>query len=291
MVLFSAAAFSQMPGGGMGGGSGSFMGFENHNVNHDLIIPQIAVGQHYVTNLLLLNIGNSQAMTWVTPQNLVTTGKVYFYRQDGTRLLVSINGGTPASEFAFSLDPSKSVYCTVSSKDSDTSGWALVDVDEPATGSGWGMMDGQTMTRGMRLMANVFYTYSGSGQPTSRVGVVPSMYEMGRFATSIISAQSRDDLYTGVAIVNTGANSATVTLRLKDSNGSVLATTPLDIKSGNQTAKFLNELFSTKIPTDFQGVLEVSSGDDGIVTMGLLVSQGIMTSVPMMLYGQVSMMP
>ena len=233
MFLFSAAAFPQMPGGGMGGGSGSIMGYENRNVNHDLVIPQVAVGQHYVTNLLLLNIGNSQAMTWVTPQNLVTTGKVYFYRQDGTRLLVSINGGTPASEFAFSLDPSKAAYYTVSSKDSDTSGWALVDVDEPATGSGWGMMDGQTMTRGMRLMANVFYTYSGSGQPTSRVGVVPSMYEMGKFATAIISAQSRDDLYTGVAIVNTGANSATVTLRLKDSNGSVLATTPLDIKAGN----------------------------------------------------------
>ena len=139
-------------------------------------------------------------------------------------------------------------------------------------------------------MANVFYTYSGTGQPTSRVGVLPSMYEMGKFATSIISVQSKDDLYTGVAIVNTSAKAVTVTLRLKDSNGSVLATSPLTLNPGSQTARFIHELFSSVLPADFQGFLEVSSSDEGIVTMGLLMSQGIMTSVPMAHYGQVTMM-
>ena len=74
-LLFSATSFGQMPGGGMGNGPGSFTGFENHNMDHDLVLPQVAVGQHYVTNLLLLNMGNSQVMNWVTPQNLITTGK------------------------------------------------------------------------------------------------------------------------------------------------------------------------------------------------------------------------
>ena len=147
------------------------------------------------------------------------------------------------------------------------------------------------MTRGMRLMADVFYTYSGAGQPTSRVGVIPTMYEMGRFATSLISVQSKDDLYTGVAVVNTNAATVTVTLRLRDSNGNVLATSPLSIGPGNQTARFVHQLFASVLPADFRGSLEVSSSDDGVVIMGLLMSQEIMTSVPMMHYGQITMMP
>ena len=289
IFCLGATSFAQMPG--MGGGSGTFSGYQGHNMNDDLILPQVVVGQNYTTSLLLLNMGNSQAMNWVPAQNLITSGKVYFYRQDGTGLPVSVNGSAPTSEFSFSLDPSKSAYYELSSTGSDTPGWALIDVDEPASGSGWGMMDGRTMTRGMRIMANVFYTYGGAGQPTSRVGVVPSMYEMGKFATSIISVQSNDDLYTGVAVVNTSAVAVTVTLRLKDSNGNVLATSPLSLNPGNQTAKFVHELFSSVLPADFKGFLEVSSSDEGIVTMGLLVSQGIMTSVPMAHYGQITMMP
>jgi len=289
IFCLGATSFAQMPG--MGGGSGTFSGYQGHNMNDDLILPQVVVGQNYTTSLLLLNMGNSQVMNWVPAQNLITSGKVYFYRQDGTGLPVSVNGSAPASEFSFSLDPSKSAYYELSSTGSDTPGWALIDVDEPASGSGWGMMDDRTMTRGMRIMATVFYTYSGAGQPTSRVGVVPSMYEMGKFATSIISVQSNDDLYTGVAVVNTSAVAVTVTLRLKDSNGNVLATSPLSLNPGNQTAKFVHELFSSVLPADFKGFLEVSSSDEGIVTMGLLVSQGIMTSVPMAHYGQITMMP
>jgi hypothetical protein len=166
----------------------------------------------------------------------------------------------------------------------------LIDVDEPATGSGWGMMDGQTMTRGMRIMADVFYTYSGPGQPTSRVGVVPSMYEMGKFATSLISAQSGDGLYTGVAIVNTGASAANVTLRLKDSNGDLLASAPLAIAPGNQVARFIDELFPSSVPAGFRGFVEVNTSGEGVVAMGLLVANGILTSIPTHHFGQLSMM-
>lgn len=286
---FGTSLFAQMPG--MGGGSDTFIGYQGHNMDHDLVLPQVAVGEHYTTSLLLLNLGNAQLMPWVPQQNLSTTGKIYFYRQDGTRMSVSINGGAPASQFSFSLDPSGSVSCELSSTGPDTAGWALIDIDEPASGSGWGMMDGQMVTRGMRIMADVFYTYSEGGQPASRVGVIPSMYEMGKFATSIISAQSKDDLYTGVAIVNTGATAATVTLRLKDSAGNLLGSKPMTLEPGGQTAKFIHELFPTVLPADFQGFLEVSSNDEGVVIMGLLASHDILTSVPMMHYGRITMMP
>jgi len=283
-----ATALAQMPGGM---GNGTFMGYGGHNMDHDLILPQMVVGQHYSTSLLLLNMGDPRVMTWVSPQELTTTGKVYLYHQDGSRLQVSVNGGPPVSEFAFSLDPSRSAHYELSSAGSDTPGWALIDVDEPASGSGWGMMDGQTMTRGMRIMADVFYTYSDSGQPSSRVGVMPSMYEMGKFATSIISAQSNDDLYTGVALVNTNAKAVTVTLRLRDSDGNTLATSPLTLGPGNQVAKFINQIFPSNMPADFRGFLEVSSSDEGVVAMGLLFGQGLLTSLPMMHYGQIGMMP
>jgi hypothetical protein len=288
VIGVGGTSFAQMPG--MGGGSGTFIGYGGHNMDHDLILPQVAVGEHYTTSLVLYNIGNSQVMNWVPLQDLTTTGKVYFYHQDGTGLPVSVNGGAPASEFSFSLGASKSASYELSLTGSDSSGWALIDIDEPASGSGWGMMDGQTMTRGMRIMADVFYTYSESGQPVSRVGVVPSMYEMGRFATSVVSAQSGDGLYTGVAVVNVSSTAVTVTMSLRDSHGNTVAAKPLTLNPGNQAATFIHELFPAVLPDDFQGLLEVSSSNEGIATMGLLVSHGILTSIPMMHYGQISMM-
>ncbi len=290
ILSLGATSFAQMPGMG-GTGSSSFVGFGGHNMNYDLILPQVAVGQHYTTNLLLLSMANAQTMAWVPAQNLTTTGTVYLYHQDGTPMSVSVNGAASASSFAFSLGPSKTASYALSSVGADTSGWALIDIDEPSSGSGWGMMDGQAITRGMRLMADVYYAYSGPDQPASRVGVMPSMYELGRFDTCIISAQSSDNLYTGAAIVNTNSKPVSITLSLKDSAGNTLATNPMTLNPGTQMAKFINQLFSVTVPSNFQGYLEVDASDDGIVTMGLLVSQGIMTSIPMAHYGHISMMP
>jgi hypothetical protein len=44
------------------------------------------------------------------------------------------------------------------------------------------------------------------------------------------------------------------------------------------------------MPANFLGYLKVDSSDEGIVTMGLLVGQGILTSLPTSHYGQVKMM-
>ncbi len=282
-------------GGGMGGSTGgttiaSFMGYQGHNMQDDLILPQVAVGQHYTTSLLLLSMANAQMMSSVPTQNLTTTGKVYFYGQDGSNLMVSVNGAAPASQFSFSLGPSQSASYDIASTGPDTSGWALIDIDEPSTGAGWGMMDGTTMTRGMRMMANVFYTYSGTDMPFSRVGVMPTMYEMGRFSTALISAQDKADFQTGVAIVNISANPVTANLSLVDNNGNSMGSTQLTLNPGSQMAKFMDQIF-TNIPAGFQGYMQISSSTDGIVSMGLIVSHGVLTSVGMMHYGQISMMP
>ncbi len=293
--LFSFALSPVVLGQGSGMmGSGnlpSFIGYGGHEMNQNLILPQVAVGQHYTTSIVLLNMANSQQMTWATPQDLKTSGKMYFYKQDGSQFVVSVNGGTPSSAYAFSLDASQTASFDLSSAASDTSGWALIAVDDTASTSGLGMLNGIQMSRGARIMATVFYAYEDGSQPQSRVGVIPSMYEMGLFQTSLMTVQSGQDLYTGVAIVNTSASTANIQLTLKDTSGNVLATVPLSLAAGNQIAKFSGELFGNALPAGAHGFMQISTNSDGVVALGLLVSQGIMTSIPVMHYGQITMMP
>ncbi|HYK90863.1 MAG TPA: hypothetical protein VE398_18965 [Acidobacteriota bacterium] len=292
LVFASSPVVLAQGSGMMGSGTlPSFIGYGGHEMNQNLVLPQIAVGQHYTTSILLLSMANAQQMNWVTPQNLKTTGKMYFYKQDGSQLSVGVNGGSPAPEYAFSLDPSQTASFDLGFAGADTPGWALIAVDDNPSASSLGMMDGLQMSRGARIMATVFYTYRDASQAQSRVGVIPSMYEMGRFKTSLMAVESGQDLYTGVAIVNTSTTTVNVQLRLKDVNGNVLATTPLSLAAGNQIAKFSTELFGNALPLGMQGFMEISTNDDGVVALGLLVSQGIMTSIPVMHYGQISMMP
>ncbi len=291
-------AFALLPRGFAQGsgmmGSGtlpSLIGYGAHEINQNLVLPQIAVGQHYNTSIQLMNMGNAQQMSWVTLQNLKSTGKMFFYRQDGSPLSVAVNGGAPASEYAFSLNPLQSASFDLSFAGTDTSGWALIAVDDNPSVPSWGMMNGLQMSRGARIMATVFYAYRDGSNPESRVGVIPSMYEMGMFKTSLMAVESQQDLYTGIAIVNTSAIPVDVQLQLKDLNGNVLATTPLSLAPGNQIAKFSTELFGNALPSGMPGFMQISTNNDGVVTMGLLMSQGIMTSIPVMHYGQITMMP
>jgi hypothetical protein len=237
--------------------------------------------------MALLSLGDTGRMGWTSAQKLRITGTVFFYKDDGSPLSVQVNGGAPTSQFQFSINPSEILYLDVASSISDTAGWALIAIDDNGENdSDWGMMDGQDVMRGDRLSATVFYAArDGGGQLLSRVGVVPSLYEMGRFFTSVLPAELQSGLNTGVAIVNTSAKDVSVTLRIKDSKGQVVATKTFSLQKGRQTARFIDELFAGAIPRTFQGSLEVVAQNDGIVTMGLILSQGILTSIPTHHYG------
>jgi hypothetical protein len=100
-----------------------------------------------------------------------------------------------------------------------------------------------------------------------------------------------NDLYTGVAIVNTNPTGQIVALRLRDVNGTPIASTQLHLGPGCQVAGFVNQLFSAGVPPIFRGFLEMNSGADGIVAMGLLVRQGLLTSIPTSHYGQIKITP
>lgn len=262
----------------------SLPGHDGRELNHNLILPQLAVGQSYTTTIVLLNLGDPDRMGWISRDRLQARGKIIFYRQDGTRFPVSVNRSAPASEFSFSLDASKSTAFEVSASGQDTSGWALIEVEDDDD-SGWGRMDDYDLHRGGKLMATTFYTHNSGGNTLSRVGVVPSLYETLRFLNFVVPATQDTGISTGVAIVNAGLSSATVNLRLRDFDGSTVASSSLRLPPGNQIARFVDQLFSNTVPARFQGILEVSSNEEGVVMLGLLVSQGILTSIPTFHYG------
>jgi hypothetical protein len=137
-------------------------------------------------------------------------------------------------------------------------------------------------------MATAFYSFKEGTQVLSRVGVIPSLYEMRRYLTSVLPVQYQDDLNTGVAVVNTSSETVSVELRLRDTDGNLLATKSLSLPAGNQIARFVNEVFAGAIPSKVQGIMEVTTYDEGVVVLGLLMSQGIMTAIPTHHHGEQS---
>ena len=59
-----------------------------------------------------------------------------------------------------------------------------------------------------------------------------------------------------------------------------LPVNPFSLAAGNQTALFIDQLFPGSVPDGFQGSLEVTTSEEGVVVMGLLMTQGILTSLP-----------
>ncbi len=269
----------------------SLPGFQGRELDENMVLPQFAVGDNYTTSLLLSNMGNMLQMQWLTPVSLQLTGTIYFYHQDGTPLAVSINGASAAATYAFSLAASQSVSLDLAASGADTSGWALITVNDDGS-SPWGMMNGQQMMRANRIMATAYYTYKSGSQVISRAGVTPSIYEMQRYLTSLTPVQVQDGIDTGVAIVNTSAQTVTVNLTLRSASGDAVATRQLVLPAGNQIARYIDEtqLFGGAFSGNFRGFVEVDTPSDGVVVMGMLLTGGILTSIPTMHYGPISMM-
>jgi hypothetical protein len=85
--------------------------------------------------------------------------------------------------------------------------------------------------------------------------------------TSVLGAQTdttlrlpvfeKDGFGTGVALVNPGDTTLTVTLTLRDSSGAATGTTVLSLGSSQQTARFVSELFPGI--SNFEGMLEITA--------------------------------
>ena len=279
-------------GGASGQGFQSFPGWQGHDLEHNLILPQVAVGNEITTTLALTNMGNRQFMSWLDGEDLTTTGTIYFFKQNGDPMPVRIEGLT-VTEFAFALDASEVQFLEITGDGPVTPGWMLVKVDNDDSsddnGFGtWGMMDDHPIGRGERVVATVYYTSrTGSGDIQSQVAVMPAVFERSRFFNSYITAQVDNQVNTGVAVVNTSDKDAQVILTLRLASGDILTSKTITLNAGHQTARFVNELFAGQdFSGGFRGTLEIQSEAEGIVSMGLLMTEGLLTSLPTHHFGR-----
>ena len=111
LFLMTATALGQM-GGGMGPGDGpghdddSFPGWRGHELEHNVVLPHVAVGDQVTMTLVFMNMGGPQRMGWFDEdEDYTVTGTVRFFTDDGDPMLVEING-VLAAEFPLSLDAS-----------------------------------------------------------------------------------------------------------------------------------------------------------------------------------------
>jgi hypothetical protein len=300
-LIIGIPALAHDPGDGMGGdghgdgmgghGNGheeEMLGFGDHHMEHNLILPQIVVGGNSTTSLVLFSLGNREQMPWVEDEGLNTKGTIHFFQQDGSPLMVEINGEGPSSNHSFVLESGHSQALKLTGQGGVSQGWVLIEVDDDdSENSSWGHMDGHEVMRGERLMATAFYTLRDSqSRVIYQVGVMPAMYERERFFSSIMAAQFGPDINTGVAILNSGSEDATITLRLRDADGKIVATKDIPLEAGHQTARFITDFLEGQVPQDFQGVLEVTTDDEGVVTLGLLMAENIFTSIPVHHHGR-----
>ena len=280
------------PGDDNGEGDGGY-GWGDHAINRNLVLPQFAVGSNVTTTLVLANLGNPLRLSWLSPGECTTSGRVSFFSDTGEPLEVSIGGSSDSltNEYSFSLGASEVQFLEISrNEDTLAKGWILIEVDDQSTSSGtatsdWGYMDGKKLERGDHLMASAYYTITGdSGNVTSQVAVRPTRFEAEEFFNSLLPVQVSSGVNTGVAVVNTGADPAKVTLRLRDATAAQIQEKVVELDAGAQLAKFVTEIFD--ISGDMQGVLEVQTESEGIVAIGLLQTGQVLTSLPVHHYGR-----
>jgi hypothetical protein len=106
----------------------------------------------------------------------------------------------------------------------------------------------------------VFETFGMRHGPlgTSQAGVLPP--NLTTNAVMFVDSSERLSKNLGVTIVNPNTTNQNVTLTLRKSDGTQLATTTVTVPSLHQTSAFVKQLFSgSKIPSDVTGTLEITS--------------------------------
>jgi len=191
----------------------------------NVTFPQIAVGDGYTTQLLLINRSDQNAR-----------GHIRLTASDGRPLLARLSGST-VSEVAYEIAPQGIFKAELEGVSGLGTGYAVVT---PVAGS--------TAPGGAAA-----FRYQRSGQLISAAGVLA--------APSTTSARIFVDqagTRTGIAIANPGTQRVTATLRLMDRQGNEEADATRILEPGTHLAAFADELF-TGIGDGFTGVMQIST--------------------------------
>jgi hypothetical protein len=187
-----------------------------------LYFPQVADGNGYRTNLLLMN-----------PQETGTTAKLEFYRSDGTALNVSIDGTWRSSHNV--VLPARGVahFFTDGNSADLNVGWVKATSPIAVLGS------------------SIFQTRAGN-RILSEAGVASSLLAQ-HFAAYV---ESRNSAESGLAVCNPNEAAVTLTLNLRRSTGETVASTNVSLPPRGHMARFFTEWFPHGF-SEFEGTLEV----------------------------------
>jgi C-terminal processing protease CtpA/Prc len=196
-----------------------------------LVFPHFADGGGWTTQVVLAN-----------PTDNVLTGTIQFRDPSGQPSIVTVNNQT-AGSFAYSIPPRSAQTL-------------------PTSGAGVAATVGSVLLVPATNMAAPFglavFSFRNGGITVSEAGVpaVPAGNAFRLYAEASLSVQ------TGIAIANTSANVAAVTLELFKLDGSSTGLTKtLSIPPNGQVATFVNQIpeFASALLGTFQGTLRVSS--------------------------------
>jgi sugar lactone lactonase YvrE len=190
-----------------------------------LVFPQIAAGGGYTTQLLLIN---------TTVQTL--SGTITLTDSDGNPLALSSNGQT-SSQFSYSIDPHGTYRADFDRSAGTKAGYALLTPDS-----------GTTAPSG----SAVFEFRLNQHLVTEAAVAATSLTSSARIFVDNVGC------YTGVALANPAAESATVTFTLLDRFGSSLDTINRTLPPKGHIAIFAHELFPG-LSDSFTGLMDISS--------------------------------
>ncbi|MBZ5500091.1 MAG: lamin tail domain-containing protein [Acidobacteriia bacterium] len=191
-----------------------------------LYFPQAADGAGYHTNFILVN-----------PGTIDTTARLEFFDNDGKPMQLSIEGGSRTS-YDVPVLKAKGVFRLITQGASSpiSVGWVKVTSQQPIGGS----------AIFQNIPASLIASEAG-------VASSPLASHFAAYVSSIGDAQS------GLAICNPNDNQVSITLKLRDTAGNVVATRQFSLLPKGHVATFFsgqNQWFPTGFD-EFEGTLEV----------------------------------
>ena len=188
-----------------------------------LYFPQIADGQHYRTNFILVNPSTSDAVA-----------RLEFFSGEGP-LELPIEGEVKRSHQIFLKSKGVASFSTDGVAPELKTGWARVTCPAPINGSA------------------IFQTLS-TGRILSEAGV--SSPSLSRHF--VVYVESLGSTESGLAICNPNRRPATIILKLRNSSGEIVASNRLTLAGIGRTAQFFGTWFDHGFE-NFQGTLDVTA--------------------------------
>ncbi len=266
-LVLPAGAFAH----GDGTGSGTHMNQDGMEMEHNMVLPHIVLGGGYETELVFMNPGTGREVS----------GTLYFYAQDGSALNVLYND---ISQSSIDLTVPQSGYLSLklgSPTDESRIAWAVfINSDDQQD------VDDDNMYMGDHLFTSIFYKrFDDNGERmATQVGVMGMRFMSGMGMGYGMMVRNNDHNITGFAIVNSSDESLTTTLTLKNPDGTTFAERDLTLAAGNQVVDVLSNFFDGVADiSNFEGTMEIRTGQEGMVPLGLINTDGIQTAIPMVM--------